>query len=132
MTLAFTLQTLMTEQCVIERAKRSYDGGGAQTAPVWQPHLTVACRLWWDKTSGVRSVNREYVTAARTVDMSAGGLLIPAGTDVLRTDRITEVQTLDPETEQWVAYITGNFEISAVLNQEDHMELDILRTNVGP
>jgi len=132
MTLAFTLQTLMTERCVIERATRSYDGGGAQTEPVWKPHLTVPCRLWWDRSSGVRSAQREYVTAARTADLSVGCLLVPLGTDALRTDRIGEIQSYDPEAGEWVAYITGNMEISSVLSQEDHMEINIIRTNVGP
>lgn len=132
MTLAFTLQALMTDRCVIERSKRSYDGGGAQTAAVWVPHVTVACRLWWDRSSGIRSAQREYVSAARTADLSVGGLLIPAGTDVLRTDRITEVQSFDPETGGWVAYLAGNLEISAVITQEDHMEINWIRTNVGP
>lgn len=131
MTLAFTLQTLMTERCVIERAKRSYDGGGAQTAPVWGLHLTVPCRLWWDRSSGARSAQREYVSPVRTADMSLGALLLPAGTDVKRTDRITAIQSLDPETGGWVTYVDGNFEITAVLAQEDHMEIDVSRANVG-
>lgn len=131
MTLAFTLKRLMTEQCLIERATRSYDGGGAQTAAVWRPHLTVACRLWWDKSSGVRSVQREYISPARTADLSEGGLLLPLGTDVVRTDRITEIQTIDPLTGEWVTYISGNLEITAVLTQEDHMEIGFLRTNVS-
>ena len=132
MTLAFTLQTLMTEQCVIQRATRTYDGGGAQSAPMWQPHLTVACRMWWDRSSGVRSAQREYVTAARTADLSVGGLVVPSGTDVLRTDRVSEIQALDEITGEWVTYISGDMEISAVLTMEDHMQISIIRTNVGP
>lgn len=132
MTLGFTLQQLMTDQCVIQRAKRSYDGGGAESEPVWQPHLTVPCRLWWDRSSGVRSVQREYVSPTRTADLSAGGLLVPSGTDVLRTDRISEIQSLNPQTGEWVTYISGNIEISAVLSEEDHMEINFIRTNLGP
>ena len=132
MTLAFTLQALMTEQCVLQRSVRGFDGGGAPLKPDWQPHLTIPCRLWWDKSTGVRSVQREYISPARTADLSAGGLLIPAGTDVLRTDRISEIRQLDPQTGEWVPYITGNMEISAVITQEDHMEINFLRTNVGP
>jgi len=129
MTLAYTLQTLMTEQCVIERAKRTYDGGGAQSKPQWLPHLTVQCRLWWDKGSGVRSQQRTYVSPVRTADFSAGGLILPVGTDVTRLDRITEIQQLDPVSGEWVTYISGDIEISAVLNQEDHMEIELVRVN---
>jgi hypothetical protein len=131
MTLAFTLERLMTEQVVIERAKRTYDGGGAQTKPQWQTHVTVACRLWWDRSTGVRSGQREFVSPQRTADLSVGGLIIPLGTDVKRTDRITDIQQLNPETGEWVTYISGNIEISGVLNQEDHIELELVRTNIG-
>lgn len=131
MVLAYTLENLMIERAVIQRATRVDDGYGAGTAPHWEPHLTVPCRLWWDRSTGERSANRTYVTPARTADVSQGGILVPLGTDVLETDQITEIQSLNPETGGWVNYLSGTLTITAVLTQEDHMELDVIRTTLG-
>ncbi|MGH3265165.1 MAG: hypothetical protein ACRDNS_24590, partial [Trebonia sp.] len=87
--LAYTLDRLLTEQALIERDQGVGDAYGAPGQPDWQPHLTVACRLAWDRSSGVRSADRTYVTPARAAPMSEGLIVVPLGTDVTERDRIT-------------------------------------------
>lgn len=122
----YTLEKLLIQQAVIERDASLSDWWGGDDGPNWQPHITVACRLWWDKSSGARSANREYVSVSRDVPVSEGGMLLPSGTDVTQADRITQV--LDATGN---LYITGIFEIVAVLNEQTHMEIDVQRTQLG-
>lgn len=129
--LAYTFNALLTEQAVIERDKSSPDGYGSTTTPDWQYHATVPCRLWWDRSSGVRSANRTYVSPARDVAMDEGGLLVALGTDITELDRITVINVYNAAKGSWEPYVTGNFTITAVLSQEDHMEVDVSRAHLG-
>ena len=128
---AYTLDRLMSQQAVIIRDVSVDDAYGGQTPPDWQPHLTVPCRMWWLKSSGIRSANREYATAASTAVVSAGGMILPAGTDVTQEDRISQVNALDAQTGEWGLLVSGIFEITAVLNEITHVELDVLRPKLG-
>ena len=123
--LAYTLERLLTQKAVIERNEAAGDNFGADGRSNWQEHLTVSCRLWWDKF-GARSPSRTYVDPARTVPISEGGILVPLGTDVTEKDRIARI--LDGNGDP---YIEGNFTITAVMNEEDHMELAIERAHLG-
>ena len=130
--LTYTFNNLLTEQAVIERDVSVPDAYGATVdGSNWQYLSTVPCRLWWDRSSGVRSANRTYVTPARTVPMDEGALLMPLGTDVLEVDRISVVNVYDAQTRNWVPYVEGNFTITAVLVQEDHMEIDVIHSHLG-
>jgi hypothetical protein len=124
--LAYTFNQLLTEQVVIERDVSEGDAYGAPTKPDWQWIATVPCRLWWMRSTGVRSANREYVTPAREVPISEGGMILPLGTDITQQDRITAVQD-----RQGNPYVDGVFTITAVVNEEDHLEIDFTRTTVG-
>lgn len=124
--LAYTLDRLLTEQCVIERNMAPGDVFGASTTPNWEFLNQVPCRLTWDRSSGIRSANRTYVSAARTVPMDEGIMVIPLGTDVTEKDRI--VQILDQNDN---VLISGVFTIVAVLFQEEHMELNVGRAQLG-
>lgn len=124
--LAYTLAQLYTMQAVVERDVSEGDGYGAPTKPNWEYLLTVPCRLWWQRSTGVRSANREYVTPARMVPISEGGMILPSGTDVTEQDRVVAIQD-----RQGNPLIDGIFSITSVLNEEDHMEISVTRTHLG-
>jgi hypothetical protein len=124
--LAYTLDRLLTQTAVIQRNVAAADAFGADVPPDWQPHLTVACLLWWARSTGARSANRTYVSPARQAAVSEGGLLMPLGTDVTEQDRIMQINT--PPSEEPVA---GLLEIVAVLNQWDHLEVEVTRVHLG-
>lgn len=132
MTLAYTLNRLLTEQAVFERNMAGQDAFGADAPDDWQVYLTSPCLSWWDRSTGARSANRVYVDPAREVPVAQGGLLLPMGTDVTEKDRIQVINVWDPETETWEAGVSGIIEISAVLDQSsDHLELNIIRAHLG-
>lgn len=129
--LSYTLTRLMTERALIQRDMGVVDAYGAPATPDWQPHLTVSCRLVWDRSSGVRSANRTYVSPVRTVPMDEGMILLELGTDVTERDRITQVLSYDPQAQTWVPFVDGLMTITAVVPQEDHLELDVSRAHLG-
>jgi hypothetical protein len=122
----FTLGTSMVQQAVIERSVASEDAAGAERSPVWRAHVTVPCAFWWDKATGTRSANRRFVNVSRDVAVSAGGMIIPSGTDVTVQDRVAAVLHADDSV-----LINGVFTILAVLNEFTHMEIDVERTGLG-
>lgn len=124
--LDYTLAKSMTQQAVIIRSISGEDDYGAQRTPVWQAHVTVPCAFWWDKATGTRSANRRYVNVSRDVPVSAGGMVIPSGTDVTEQDQIKRILNLDDSV-----WVEGIFTIVAVLDEFTHMELDIERTALG-
>lgn len=125
--LAYTLERLLTHQAVIQRNQTGYDAYGAVNGPPnWQTHLTLLARVWWDRSSGVRSANRTFVDPAREVPIDVGGLLLPLGTDVTEQDRVSAINLANG-----TPYIQGIFLITAVLSQEDHMELNLTRAHLG-
>ena len=129
--LGYTFARLLTEQAVIERNQAVPDAYGGSGPDDWQTHQTVPCRLYWDKSSGVRSANRVYVSPARTVPIDQGGLIVALGTDITENDRISQILTRNPMTGSWVTYIDGLFTITAILVQEDHMEVNVERAHLG-
>lgn len=129
--LSYTLSGLLTEKAVIQRDMGQVDAYGADGTPDWQDHLTVPCRIWWLKGTGARSANRTYISPARTASVSEGGMMLALGTDVTERDRITQVLRVDAETGSWMPYVEGIIVISAVVAQEDHMELSISRAQLG-
>ena len=126
MALSYTLQRLFTEQAVVERDTAGEDAYGASTGPNFEYHATVPCRLWWDKSSGARAANRVYVSPSRTVPTSVGGMIVPLGTDINENDRVTAVRD-----RQGNPKVDGIFQVSAVLYEEDHIELDLVRVHLG-
>lgn len=128
---AYTLINTLTEQVEILRNEAIVDQWGATDVDDWQPHLTVACRLFWSKESGGRSPSRTYVDASREVPVTVGGLVVPVGTDVLETDLIGQVNEWDAESEEWVLKVSGPIKIDAVTNADTHLELSLTRTTLG-
>jgi hypothetical protein len=129
--LAYTLNRLLTERAVVERDMGQVDAYGADGAPDWQQHLIVPCRMWWAVSQGARTANRTYVTPARAVPVSDGGMLVPTGTDITEADRIPRVLTYSPAEASWVPYIEGAFTISSVVTTDDHVEVGLIRTVLG-
>lgn len=128
---AYTLAKLLTEQAVITRNAAAVDQWGAQGAEDWQPHLTVACRLFWSKESGGRSPSRTYVNASREVPVTVGGLVLPLGTDVLETDLISQINQWDAPTQAWVLKVAGPIKIDMITNADTHIEASLTRTTLG-
>jgi hypothetical protein len=129
--LAYTFNNLLTEQAVVQRDISSADGYGSTTGPNWQYLSTIPCRLWWLRSEGIRSANRRWVTPARDVPMDEGGLLVPLDTDITELDRITAINVYNSQTGTWLPYAAGNYTITAVLKEEDHMEIDVSRAFLG-
>ena len=129
--LAYTFNQMLTEQAVIERDMSGGDAYGGSVGPDWKYLSTVPCRLWWDRSSGVRSANRTYVTPARQVPMDEGALLFPLDTDIIEDDRITQINVFNHNTGTWEPYVVGHFNLTAVLVQEDHMEVDVIHARLG-
>ena len=124
--LPFDLEQIYTEQAVIERDMAQGDAYGSPGRPDWQHLSTVPCRLWWDKSAGVRSANAEYVTPARDVPVQRGGILVPAGTDITEQDRITAIQDRSGNP-----LISGEIKVVAVLDQGSYLELNVSRAHLG-
>lgn len=112
---------------VFQRNYAVGDAYGGEVPPDWQLLSTVPCIQWWDKSTGIRSANREYVTVTRTVPVSEGALLIPAGTDVTQDDRVTQIVDGSGDV-----IVEGVFDITGVIEQRTHMELYVMRTSLGP
>ena len=129
--LAYTFNQLLTEQAVVERDMSTGDAYGASTGPDWQYHLTAPCRLWWDRSTGVRSANRTFVTPAREVPLDEGGMVFPMDTDIGENDRITVINVFNRDTGTWEPYVEGLFTITAVIAQEDHLEVDVTHAHLG-
>lgn len=129
---AYTLARLLEgQQAVIARDMASPDRWGADDKPNFQPHLTVPCVLWWAKGNSTRSANRTYVNVTRDVPVKVGGMLLPSGTDVTEEDQITQVNRWDAESQAWVLWVTGIFEISSVVSEGPFVEIDVLRPHLG-
>ncbi len=128
-----TLVRLMeNQQAVIARDQAESDSFGAQRRqrrPVWKEHLTSPCLVWWDRSSGARSANREYTSPVRDAPVSLGGMLLPLGTDISTEDRILRVNQLNLGTRKFDLLIEGVFQIVAVLNQFTHIEVSVERTS---
>lgn len=130
--LSYTFIRTLIQQAVIERDYGGVDEFGADQPADWQPYLTVACRLYWDKSTGIRSADRTFVDPVRQVPLAMGGMILPAGTDVTEKDRIAQVNRWDAQAQQWVLEVSGIIEVLGVLPQDDHIELYVIRTHLGP
>jgi hypothetical protein len=89
--LAFTISKTLDQQVTFERDSAVADRYGARAARDWQPHVTVACKAWWERQSS-RGPARLEETPSEEVAVGLGGLLIPGGTDVTADDRIGEIR----------------------------------------
>jgi hypothetical protein len=119
--LAYTLgKMLELQRAVIERDQSGLDQLGAEMAADWQVLATVACRFYWRKESG-RGPAKEVASAQRTVGMSEGGLILPAGTDILIEDRISAI--LDVSDLEGDPLVSGPLVLQAVFDYGDHVEV---------
>lgn len=124
--LTYTFNNMLTSQAIIARDESVADAYGAPTKANFQYHLTVPCALVWDRSSGVRSANRTWVTPARDAPLKEGLMLMPTGTDVTEQDRISQIQ----DREGNLTY-PGDFTISAVVVYDDHIELNVIYAHLG-
>jgi len=117
----YVLDRLLVERAVLERDTARRDAYGAETTPDWQPLATVRCKVWWWPQTQ-RGPAREFVDTSRTVEVGDGGIMLPAGTDVTPEDRVAHVTDAAGNTIH-----TGPFAITAVIEQDGHIELSVRR-----
>ena len=130
--LPFDLANLLSDGqgaglAVLERDMAEPDAYGGTQKPNWQPLSTVECVLVWNKSTGTRSANRTYVSPDRRVPVSESFMIVPAGTDVTENDRVAQILDVDG-----AGTVEGQFTITAVLNQETHIEVYMERMVLGP
>lgn len=103
----------LTDKCVVERPT-NLEGASAWNvpcAPTWGSlHTRLPCRLLVN--SGQERTHAE--TNVEVIDMR---LLVPLGTDVVATDRVSAV------TRRGVTVVDGPVGIRAVLPRRTHLEL---------
>lgn len=122
MTLAYTLNRTLTQQCPVERDMGVTDSFGGEAKTDRKVIATVRCRLWWWRETGSRSPSREYATPERTINFTGGGVLLEPGADVEDGDHIASIQ--DPEGN---VIVEGPFRVIAVQQIEDHFEAALMR-----
>lgn len=124
--IAYTLNRLLTQQAVLQRDTAQLDNFGGLAKVGWQPYITVPARLFWYRSEGLRSSQREYADQERLIPLQIGGLIVPLDTNVTETDQVASVLNADG-----TVYVAGPFQITAALNVETHMELALYRSHLG-
>lgn len=122
MTLAYTLNRLLTQQAPIERDTATTDAFGGETKAKREVVETVRCRFWWWRESGSRSPSREYATPERTINFTGGGILLELDANVKDGDHVANIQ--DPDGN---VLVDGPFRVIAVQLLEDHREAALMR-----
>ena len=124
--LAFDLETLLTQQCPVERDVAVLDSYGGEDKSEHVVVATLPCRFaWWHTASG-RSTSREWADPQTRVFFSGGTLLLPPGADVRNGDHIGDIVEVQ-EDEATVVVVPGPFQVDSVQTWEDHVELQIVR-----
>jgi len=121
-TLAYTLNRLLTQQAPIERDTATTDAFGGETKAKREVVETVRCRFWWWRESGSRSPSREYATPERTINFTGGGILLELDANVKDGDHVANIQ--DPDGN---VLVDGPFRVIAVQLLEDHREAALMR-----
>jgi hypothetical protein len=121
-TLAYTLDRLLTEQAPVERDTATTDTFGGKTKTKREVVATPRCRFWWWRESGSRSPSKEYATPQRTINFTGGGIVVPLGTDIRDGDHVKEIQNRAGEM-----LVEGPFRIVAVEQTEDNLEAALMR-----
>lgn len=116
MSLASTRLSLTHLMTIQRDANAGTDNGwGNPDSPDWQPHLTdVPCRSWAD-------AGRETVDATTTVVVEDLRVIVTIGTDVTERDRLGDI------THRGHVVVKGPTGIRAVLRNQDHLELVLVR-----
>lgn len=122
MTLAYTLNRLLTEQAPVERDVGERDKFGGEAKADRQIVATVRCRFWWWREAGSRSPSREYATPERTIHFTGGGVLLEPDADVLAGDHLASIQ--DPDGN---VLVPGPFRVVSFEVVEDHLEAALMR-----
>lgn len=117
-----TLDARLTYRCDIQRNANpagAKDEGGYPAPENFLPHVTNARCFFW---RGVSRGERRTLEASTLVNRPR--LILPAGTDVTRHDRVAEVR--NPAG----AVVAANLDISDIVPWETHIELTL--TEVAP
>jgi len=113
------LERALTQQAEIERNQATVaDDWGGEGASDWQPLATVPCFLWWGTSRSTRGIGSVDVGGDFLVDLNAGGMIVPEGTDITAHDRIGRVLAQDATT-----VIAERLEILAVAPFEGLTEI---------
>jgi hypothetical protein len=107
----------LIHRCDVERdASAAFpDEWNTPSSPDWQPHLTeLPCRSW---TAGHETVS-DKGTLTVVIEVH---LLVPLGTDVTESDRVTAV------TYRGATVQEGPLAVRAVLPRRDHLEVILSR-----
>lgn len=115
MSLASTRLSLI-HRATIQRAATTTDTwGNPAGSPVWSDHLSgLVCRLW-------AAAGREAVDPTTVAVVEDLRLIVPLGTDVTEQDRVGAV------TFRGSQILAGPTSIRAVLHNDDHLELVLVR-----
>lgn len=114
------LAEIMTQTAVIERDQGARDDLGARAKSDWQPLVTVSCFMWWGTGAVITRMGGIQQRPESTIDMEAGGMIVPAGTDVTARDRIGQVLNADGSV-----FTSGPVQILAVGPFEGLTELSL-------
>lgn len=106
--------------CTIQRADKTQMDAYQQAKPVWADLETgIACRLV-ERTQRIVNDERTQLTA-----VTAFTLLLPAGTDILEDDRVTDL------ADGGVVFDAGPYHVTAVLRRrawaEHHVSVALER-----
>lgn len=115
------LDTLMTQQAVIQRDEAVKDSLGATRSRDWVTIATLPCFMWWGTGAVITRMGSIQQRPEATVDLDTGGILLPAGTDVTARDQI--IQVLDSNGDQ----LAGKLEVLAVAAFEPVTEISFRR-----
>lgn len=122
MTLAYTMQQLLTQQAVIDRDKSKRDEFGGELKVEREVIETVRCRFWWWREGTSRGGPKEFATPQRTINLIGGGIIVPKETDIEEGDHIDAIQDLEGNT-----LVDGPFRVTGVEEWENHIECNLLR-----
>lgn len=113
------LDGVMSMQALLERDQAIVDSAGGKPARDWQPLATVQCFLWFGNGAAATRIGETRPRPESTVDLTTGGIVMPAATDVTARDRISQV--LDENGNE----IAGIMEILAVAPFQGMTELSV-------
>lgn len=107
----------MTERATVQRATTVIDSLG-QPTPTWAAHLpSLPCR-WWTKDEN------EVMDGQKVAVFSPTRILVPIGTDILVTDRITAIKN-----RAGVTLVGNTLQIRAVIRRRGHKEVRLMEVS---
>ena len=124
--LAFDRDTLLTQQCPVERDVGVLDSYGGKDRAERAVVATLPCKFaWWHTASG-RSTSREWADPETTVFFSGGTILLAPDANIRNGDHVGDITEVQAD-ESVVVVVPGPFQVDSVQNWEDHTECQLVR-----